>query len=106
DIVALFQHFSYAGVLRDQIARTRGNLESDNLMGQLAQEFGRATGRSGAFLLVYQSRIADLYRIATQGTGVLPEGDIHPDLAARLAEEAARCSQYILQMCIRALDYC
>ena len=44
--------------------------------------------------------------IRDRGTGVLPEGDIHPDLAARLAEEAARCSQYILQMCIRALDYC
>ena len=27
DIVALFQHFSYPGVLRDQIARTRGDLE-------------------------------------------------------------------------------
>jgi hypothetical protein len=36
----------------------------------------------------------------------LPEGDIHPDLASRLAEEASRSAQSILQMCIRALDYC
>ena len=33
----------------------------------------------------------DLYRIASEGTGVLRAGDIHPDLANRLADEAARC---------------
>jgi len=37
---------------------------------------------------------------------VLPQGDIPPDLANRLAEEASRCAREILQMCIRALDYC
>jgi hypothetical protein len=151
DIVALFQHFSYPGVLRDQIARTRGNLAGENLLGQLAQQFGRASGRGralrdalgginpatgkweahkpdvraldqtpephargailvaavfGAFLKVYRARTADLYRIASEGTGVLREGEIHPDLANRLAAEAARCAQQILQMCIRAIDYC
>src|SRR5215471_4263032 len=45
DIVALFQHFSYPGVLRDQIARTRGNLAGENLLAQLAQQFGKASGR-------------------------------------------------------------
>lgn len=149
DMVALFQHFSYPGVLRDQIGRTRGNLESENLLGQLAQEFGRATGRGAAlrdalghkvdgvwrrrkpdphalesamephargailvaavftaFVLIYRMRTADLFRIATQGTGVLPDGDIPPDLTNRLAEEASRTAQSILQMCVRALDYC
>jgi hypothetical protein len=151
DVVALFQHFSYPGILAHQIGRTRGRLENENMLAQLAQQFGRATGRSGAlrdalghvdpgtgawvrsrpdprmlecvmephargavlvaaifgaFLLVYRDRTADLYRIATGGTGVLPDGDIHPDLAARLADEAARCAQDVLQMCIRAIDYC
>ncbi len=151
DIVALFQHFAYPGVLRHQIARTRGNLAEENLLGQLAQQFGRAAGRSralrdalgvenpktgaweprkpdvnalngvsephargailvaavfGAFMKVYRGRTADLYRIATEGTGVLRAGDIHPDLSNRLADEAARCAQYTLQMCIRAIDYC
>jgi hypothetical protein len=151
DIVALFQHFAYPGVLRNQIASTRGNLASENLLGQLAQQFGQASGRGsalrdalggvnpgtgkwearppnvrdidrtfeahdrgailvaavfGAFLKVYRSRTLDLYRIATEGTGVLRDGDIPTDLAARLAEEAARCAQYVLQMCIRAIDYC
>src|SRR5262249_15528307 len=33
DIVALFQHFSFPDVLRHQIARTRGDLASQNLLG-------------------------------------------------------------------------
>ena len=150
DIVAMFQHFSYPGILRDQIGRTRGNLGTENMLGQLAQQFGKATGRGealrdalggkndkgvwvprppdvraldkltephargailvaavfGAFLKVYQARTADLMRIATEGTGVLREGEIHPDLANRLASEASRTAQQVLQMCIRALDYC
>jgi hypothetical protein len=150
DVVALFQHFSYPGVLRDQIGRSRGNLESENLLGQLAQQFGKSSGRStalrdaiggvddsgkwkprapdpskidrtmephdrgailvaaifGAFLKVYRARTADLYRIASEGTGVLRAGDIPADLISRLAEEAARSAQNVLQMCIRAIDYC
>lgn len=151
DIVALFQHFTYPTVLESQIRRTRGDLDSENLLGQLAQQFGRATGRGGAlrdalggedpvtgawrprkpdphaldntngahargailvaavfraFVLIYRDRTADLFRIATMGTGKLPEGDIHPDLTSRLAAEAARCADRVLQMCIRAIDYC
>ena len=151
DIVALFQHFAYPGILRDQIARTRGNLAAENLLGQLAQQFGRASGRGaalrdalgglnptthvweptrpsvtaldraaephargavlvaavfGAFLKVYRARTLDLYRIASEGTGVLRAGDIPLDLSNRLAEEAARGAQSVLQMCIRAIDYC
>ena len=59
-----------------------------------------------AFLTLYRSRVADLLRIATQGTGVLPAGSLHPDLVQRLAAEAAKSAQRVLDMCIRALDYC
>ena len=151
DIVALFQHFSYPAVLESQIRRTQGDLETRNLLGQLAQQFGLATGRGEAlrdaiggkdpvtgkwqlhrpdpyalektyephhrgsvlvaavfraFLLIYERRSADLFRIATQGTGVLPEGEIHPDLTRRLAAEASACAERVLTMCIRAIDYC
>jgi hypothetical protein len=151
DIVALFQHFTYPSVLESQIRRTRGDLDSESLLSQLAQQFGRATGRGAAlrdalggvdpatgrwtprqpdphalestlgahdrgailvaavfraFLLIYRAQTADLFRIATQGTGKLPEGEIHPDLTARLATEAARYADRVLQMCIRAIDYC
>ena len=150
DIVALFQHFSYPEVLESQIRRTRGSLDTENLLGQLAQQFGKATGRGSAlrdalgttnpetgrwelrtpdpqaldtslsphdrgailvaavfraFILMYRSRSTDLFRIATQGTGTLPDGDIHPDLTKRLAAEAAWTADRILQTCIRAIDY-
>ena len=42
DIVALFQHFSYPGVLRDQIARTRGDLARQSVLGT-----ARAAVRAG-----------------------------------------------------------
>ena len=58
-----------------------------------------------AFLNIYTTRVADLRRIATGGTGVLPQGDIHPDLANRFADEAIKVSQRVLTICIRALDY-
>lgn len=48
DIVALFQHFSFPEVLKHQIARTKGDLASQNLLGQLAQEFGKAIGGYGS----------------------------------------------------------
>lgn len=151
DIVAMFQHFTFLEVVRHQIAKTRGDMGMNNLMGELAQEFGRATGNHGslrsalgqvdkatgkwqrktpdpsryqtemephdrgailvsavfdAFVSIYESRIADLRRIASGGTGVLVEGELHPDLVNRLADEAVKSAQHVLTMCIRALDYC
>jgi hypothetical protein len=151
DIVALFEHFSLPEVLHHQIAMTRGDLESQNRLGELAQQFGEATGQRGAlrsaigsydkksgewqrrtpnpddyavvmephargailvaavfdaFLTLYKDRVADLLRIATDGTGVLPAGQLHPDLVGRLADEAAAAAREVLLMCIRALDYC
>jgi Subtilase family len=48
DIVALFQHFTVPEALRDQIAKTRGDLAQQSLLGQLAQQFGQGIGRYGA----------------------------------------------------------
>ena len=135
DIVALFQHFSLPEALAHQIANTRGDLASQNRLGELAQEFGSAIGSRGAlrsaigqiddktgewrprqpdprayltvmephargallvaavfdaFLTIYRDRVADLLRIATRGTGVLPSGQLHPDLVQRLARRSSR----------------
>lgn len=49
DIIALFQHFTFPEILREQIAGTRGALRThENLLGQLAGQFGRSTGLRGA----------------------------------------------------------
>jgi hypothetical protein len=58
-----------------------------------------------AYLDRYQSAVADLLRIATNGTGVLPEGALHPDLVARVTTEAVRTADRYLAMVVRAFDY-
>ena len=143
DIVALFQHFSMPESLTRQIRQAKGSTtDIGRSLGQLAQQFGQATGMHGAlrrfvgevgasapvltddmtephtrgailvsavfaaFLTIYQARCADLIRLATNGSGILPGGEIPVDLANRLASEASKTAQQVLNMCIRALDYC
>jgi len=151
DIIALFQHFSMPEVLVHQIAKTKGDLTSQSLLGELAQEFGKAIGNYGAlrsaigkenpktkkwelatpdpndyntviephargailvsavfdaFISIYNLRVRDLFRIASGGSGILPEGELHPTLVKLLASEASKAANHVLTMCIRALDYC
>ena len=150
DIVALFQHFSIPGALRQALTATRGDLSLDNFLVRLAVQFGQAVGQySGlrnaigqrddkgqwiptrpqptdytasaephehgsvlvaavfdAFLQIYRNRSADLLRLATGGSGILPEGAIQGDLVERLADEASKAAAHVLEICVRALDYC
>jgi hypothetical protein len=59
-----------------------------------------------AFQRIYRYRTKDLLRIATNGTGLLPDGSISADLVRRLAREASETAEHFLHICIRALDYC
>jgi Subtilase family len=58
-----------------------------------------------AFLAIYNTRTADLVRLSSGGSGVLPAGAIHPDLVHRLCDEASKSAKHVLTMIIRALDY-
>jgi hypothetical protein len=59
-----------------------------------------------AFVTIYRARTADLLRLAT-GTGTCyPTDDIHPDLLNRLVTEATQAAHNLLNIFIRALDYC
>jgi hypothetical protein len=57
------------------------------------------------FVSNYVRRTRDLVRLATGGTGRLPEGELHPDFINRLTAECVRTAQSVLSMCIRATDY-
>jgi hypothetical protein len=48
DIVALLQHFTLPEVLENEIARTRGDIASESILGSLAVQFGQAMGGRGA----------------------------------------------------------
>jgi hypothetical protein len=58
-----------------------------------------------AFFSIYLKRTRDLMRIARSGGGNAGP-DLHPDLAARLAKEAASVAGNFVNICVRALDYC
>lgn len=58
-----------------------------------------------AFIDTYTSQIADLRRIASAGTGVLPPGALPPDLVARVTAAAATNADRFLGMVIRAFEY-
>lgn len=59
-----------------------------------------------SFLAIFNSRVADLMRIAGSVTTSPAAGDLHPDLVNRLSDEAAKTAQHVLNVCVRALDYC
>ncbi|HEY6688213.1 MAG TPA: S8 family serine peptidase [Propionibacteriaceae bacterium] len=48
DLVALLQHFALTDVLEHEIIRTRGDLETESVIGSLAIQFGRASGNRAA----------------------------------------------------------
>ena len=59
-----------------------------------------------AFVRVYRAKTAAYVRLATQGTGVLPEGEVPADLLDILASRATTLASQFASICIRAIDYC
>jgi len=142
DIVAVLQHFSYPEVVTAAIRRTRGDMRADSFLANLADEFGKTTGKDTAlrtaidftakgdvkpydqkleshhlgavlvaavfetFTTIFQRKTEALLRLASQGTGILPAGDLPRDLQELLARKASKLANQILTICIRAIDYC
>ncbi|MGK2859696.1 MAG: hypothetical protein ACSLFQ_21065 [Thermoanaerobaculia bacterium] len=112
-LVQLAAQFGYATgsgrALRDAIDSETGGKPDPSQMATLFEPHDRGSilvaAVFDAFFKVYQRRIRDLVRIATGGSGVLPEGDLHPDLMNRIAREASKTAQNVLTMCIRAFEY-
>jgi hypothetical protein len=59
-----------------------------------------------AYFTIYVKRTRDLLRIARASGAIDGERDLHPDLAERLCREATKTAEHILNICIRAVDYC
>jgi hypothetical protein len=59
-----------------------------------------------AFLRIYERRAAQLMGLASNGTGIMPDGALPPALVDELATTAAKVADQVLTICIRALDYC
>jgi hypothetical protein len=59
-----------------------------------------------AFLAVYRSKTARYLRLATGGSGVLPEGELPADLTDLLADKVSELASQFQALVIRAIDYC
>lgn len=59
-----------------------------------------------AFARLFQRKTARYLRLATGGSGVLPAGELPWDLQVLLAEKASALAGELLDICIRAIDYC
>lgn len=59
-----------------------------------------------AFYTIYDRKIKRYLELATNGSGVLPPGEISPQLQKIVVEEASKLAQQFLNICIRAIDYC
>lgn len=59
-----------------------------------------------AFVTVFERKTARYVRLASGGTGILPDGALPHDLVSLLADEASRLACQFLKVIIRAVDYC
>lgn len=59
-----------------------------------------------AFVNVFRRKTERYVRLATNGSGVLPAGELSSDLQRVLAEKASELAGQFLTVCVRAVDYC
>lgn len=133
DLVAVFQHLMYRGVVEEQLKRVDGNLDHATVLAGIAAQFGQVTqGKAlrsavsseliqyrpdmeahdmgGVLLSAVFAAFLDVYRRKTVTLIRLayrtPSGHLPSELVTLLAEKAAHLADHFLAMCIRAIDYC
>ncbi|MFC0342527.1 hypothetical protein [Paracoccus niistensis] len=76
--------------------------------GVLPHERGQVLARAvvATFLTLYQRRTRRFVKLATGGSGELLPGDLPEGLVDILVAEVRRLASQMLQLCIRAIDYC
>jgi hypothetical protein len=108
-LVGLAKQFGDAMGMRKALRSALGTPPNSKAIEKLLEPHSRGSilvaAVFDAFFSVYVRRTADLMRIARAGGGLSSSGDIHPDLANRLAKEAAKAADHFLNICIRAIDY-
>jgi hypothetical protein len=109
-LIELARQFGVAMGMRQALRSALGRVPEPDLLARLSEPHERGAilvaAVFDAFFSSYLRRTRDLMRIARAGGSGLSPGDLHPDLAERLAREAAKVASHFLKMCIRALDYC
>ncbi|WP_274630113.1 S8 family serine peptidase [Arvimicrobium flavum] len=95
-----------SGPLRDYANPKMADLDYDTTMEPHDRGSILVIAVYEAFLAIIARRTEDLVRLATGGTGVLPAGALHPGLVDRLTDDTVKTAKHMLNMCIRALDYC
>jgi hypothetical protein len=59
-----------------------------------------------AYLTIYKRKAAPFLRLATHGSGIIPPGELQPELVDMLARTASSLASHFLSLIIRAVDYC
>jgi hypothetical protein len=109
-LVGLAKQFGEAKGARSALRSAIAAPPNSNLLGKLTECHERGAilvaAVFDAFFTLYIKRTRDLMRIAEAGGAIGRSGELHSDLAARLASEASKTAAQIVTICIRALDYC
>lgn len=95
-----------AGPLRDYGEPAMAGLDYETTMKPHARGSILVFAVYDAFLAIVARRTQNLIQLATGGSGVLPAGALHPGLVERLTDDIVKTARRMLDMCIRALDYC
>jgi len=108
-LVELAQQFGEAMGMRKALREALGTEPNSTALRTLFEPHERGSilvaAVFDAFFTIYMRRTRDLMRIAQSAGSVTSPGNLHPDLANRLAGEAAKAAQHFANICIRALDY-